>query len=369
MEMCEPIAVDLEKTPDLECPFDHDDKSTPINNDLKGDGGTLGDRMKAGRSTYFEKADAMKQPAPNEDSKSNVFGKPLPVFLPKSKPERLPLTCAAHHIIPAQASLRESKLLEWLVHGSKSAQTKDGPAGPGRLKNNVGYDVNASQNGIWLPGPYALNTDAVRVGMGLEEDDDLGGPVEVLTKSMADVEAVAAPDDSPDSGLEEEDKPPGGPSAPGPGGDLDLSGRTGGARAKKLTKPPEQCKGPFPARYQYYFLYTASAMMKIDAQYHDAHVDYSERVRKELDAVAVFVDLCANGGWCDKCKEKNKTRTPDSTDFPPPVGLIDRLNNMSQKLRTILGAPPDAWKWPIFTSKYVLHYYVYAHDPFLQELR
>lgn len=375
MEMGELTAVDV-AGPNDQCPFDHDDKSKAIDNDLKGEGGTLGDRMRGGRSTYFEKNDAKRQPAPNEDSSSNTFGVALPIYLPKCTPEHFPVTCAAHHIIPAQASLRDSELLQWLVHGSMSAQTKGGPSGSGRLKYNVGYDVNGSQNGIWLPGPYALNTDAVRVSMGLptreeqqQSDDDFGGPVEMLTKDIVEVEGVAAPDDSPESALEDEDIPPGAPGYPAPGGDLELPDRKGTARARKLTKAPSQCNGPFPARYQYYFLYTVSAMMKIGTQYHDAHIDYSERVKEALNEVKIFVEFCAVDGGCDKCKEKNKARTLESTDFPPPVGLIQRLNNISARLCNVLKAAPLGWKWPIYTSKYVLHYYAYSPDPFLTKLK
>jgi hypothetical protein len=372
MEMGELTAVAIVEGLDDQCPFDHDEQSGSKDNDLVGVGTTLGDRMKAGQSTRFGESGQVRTPAPIDDPKqAGLYQNQKPIRLPGYTPELFPLTCAAHHIIPAQASLRDSKLIQWLVHGSISAQTKDGE-GTGRLAKNVGYDVNGAQNGIWLPGPYALSTDAVRSEMGLPSEappsgkKKNSGPVAVLTKASAEVAALAAPNDSPDSQLEEEDTPPGGPSVAGPAGSLDIDERSGTARAAKLTKAPTQCTGPFPARYQYYFLYTVSAMQKVGAQYHDAHEKYSERVLEALNELKVFVDTFALGGWCDKCKQNNKKRTESSTDFPPAKGLIGKLDHISNTLRVVLSGSPSMWKWPMLTSKFSLHYWVYVKDDALR---
>ncbi|MGH8622233.1 MAG: hypothetical protein ACRET3_08860 [Burkholderiales bacterium] len=51
---------------------------------------------------------------------------------------------AAHHLIPGNASLKQvPKLVQWLKKGSK-------------IREDVGYDVNARENGIWLPGSYGV---------------------------------------------------------------------------------------------------------------------------------------------------------------------------------------------------------------------
>lgn len=55
----------------------------------------------------------------------------------------LPVTCAAHHLIPGNAALQESTIMSLL--------RVDGPA-----QGNIGYDVNKAANGVWLPGNYAL---------------------------------------------------------------------------------------------------------------------------------------------------------------------------------------------------------------------
>jgi hypothetical protein len=53
---------------------------------------------------------------------------------------------AAHHLIPGNASLKPSQLMQ-----SGEYLKVDGAA-----EGNIGYNVNCEQNGIWLPGNYAV---------------------------------------------------------------------------------------------------------------------------------------------------------------------------------------------------------------------
>jgi len=57
----------------------------------------------------------------------------------------LQVSTAAHHLIPGNASLKESTLFQCkkYLHKDESA--------PG----NIGYNVNSAPNGVWLPGNYA----------------------------------------------------------------------------------------------------------------------------------------------------------------------------------------------------------------------
>src|SRR5690606_35466079 len=53
---------------------------------------------------------------------------------------------AAHHLIPGNAALKQSQLFK-----SEKYLWKDGKA-----KGNIGYNMNASENGVWSPGNYGV---------------------------------------------------------------------------------------------------------------------------------------------------------------------------------------------------------------------
>ncbi len=70
---------------------------------------------------------------------------------PAAKAVRLKLkmfdaALAAHHLIPGNASLKESELFL-----SNNYLWKDGKA-----KGNIGYNINAKANGVWSPGNYGV---------------------------------------------------------------------------------------------------------------------------------------------------------------------------------------------------------------------
>ena len=54
-----------------------------------------------------------------------------------------PASTAAHHLIPGNAALKNSELMDHL-------HTQ------GKAKGNIGYNVNSAPNGVWLPGNYAI---------------------------------------------------------------------------------------------------------------------------------------------------------------------------------------------------------------------
>lgn len=60
--------------------------------------------------------------------------------------ERFDVSVAAHHLIPGNASLKESNLFK-----SEEYLWKEGKA-----KGNIGYNINAAPNGEWLPGNYGV---------------------------------------------------------------------------------------------------------------------------------------------------------------------------------------------------------------------
>lgn len=67
--------------------------------------------------------------------------------------EVMPFTVAAHHLIPGNASLRKSQLYAFMKKGGK-VQSLSGKSWT--LSAYVGYNINGSHNGVWLPGSYAI---------------------------------------------------------------------------------------------------------------------------------------------------------------------------------------------------------------------
>ena len=57
-----------------------------------------------------------------------------------------PVVTAAHHLIPGNAALKKSELYS----EGKYLRTDGMAAG------NIGYNVNKAENGVWLPGNYAM---------------------------------------------------------------------------------------------------------------------------------------------------------------------------------------------------------------------
>ncbi len=73
-----------------------------------------------------------------------------------------PFTVAAHHLIPGNAALKQSRLNKYMLKGSKVK----GASGSFTIKENLGYNINGGHNGVWLPGSYALNDSAFKEILG-----------------------------------------------------------------------------------------------------------------------------------------------------------------------------------------------------------
>jgi hypothetical protein len=71
-----------------------------------------------------------------------------------------PLQYAPHHAIPGNESLKGSSVVQFLGDDDVIANFQDDEGSPSSVikqGQSVGYDVNAADNGIWLPSPYALS--------------------------------------------------------------------------------------------------------------------------------------------------------------------------------------------------------------------
>lgn len=74
------------------------------------------------------------------------------------KTETFKLQYAPHHLIPGNESLSESLLVVYLGDDNVIKNfNKENHVSKIKDKQTVGYDVNAAENGVWLPSPYALS--------------------------------------------------------------------------------------------------------------------------------------------------------------------------------------------------------------------
>lgn len=323
-EIGEPVDPGMIDEDETQCPFDHEVKPPTVQNDLIGVGTKLANKMKNATGTfmyepYKEKVEAIPNP---KDVAKHPFNKSSQS---KGRPVRIsgnngdgtewehtyPVTCAAHHCIPAQESLKESPLLAFMCKKGDSEAIKGGSYSDGVVWADVGYDVNGSQNGIFLPGSYAVGGG--RGGMGVwtgNADGDEDAPEDAVDEVT-----------DPNSNL-----------LTGALNDISITNRK--------------------------WLYVSQAVTLCPGQFHDRHVDYSTFVQSVLEKVFEnYVNLHQTKIVESKCSEcKKQADKMEKLGIPTPFGLAGRLNKVSAKFQTYLNG--TTWRMNIFTSKWGQAYMV-----------
>lgn len=328
----EAVAVGALVDDELKCPFDHKEPEPPkVDNQLIGSGTKLRDRMKAGRSTHTY-ADRYETtvgavPNPKDDPKNRLHQsgskRPEPVSIPIADDDdevtyqNYPVTCAAHHCIPAQESLKRSALLDFMISKHEDDKLKNGDAEitqKGIVWSDIGYDVNGTENGVFLPGNYAVGGG--RGGLRVWEEPD------------------------GDADNDEE---------------LDFLGeepvRDGLPQSRQLTGSLYDI-----SNQNRKWRYVKGAMEAAGGQFHDRHEAYSDHVLEALEKINTNLRLLQKKFVTDeKCKEcKKKADSIEDTGIPSPYGLTDRLNGLSAKLRGHLTGA--SWPKNIYTSEWVKGY-------------
>jgi hypothetical protein len=92
-------------------------------------------------------------------------------------------------------------------------------------------------------------------------------------------------------------------------------------------------------------------MRKAKAQFHDAHPEYSKKVKEALNAVAAKIVQSSEPKFCDQCPEWK-----EGDKLPPPHYLINRLNGISKRLWFRVSGSPSSWHPDLYTSKKALEY-------------
>lgn len=316
------------------CPFDHELAKPPkVHNEFEGLGTTLAQNMAGGVSTYlFDPFKPSPPPplvlSPNVRPGHRFAGGSEAVVVPYSIPgsrkkeaHTYPVTCAAHHLIPAQESLKRAEgLHEFMVKGSEPM--KGGSAKGSTVWSDVGYNVNGSENGMFLPGNYAVGggvggsrqwTAAPSVLAEFDEDDE-----DWDENDDHDEEAVVVPKSSKSSKL------------------------TG----NRHQIDPENRK----------WLYVSQAVQMCPGQFHDRHKKYSDFVLSVLEAIAdeysTRLEAIENKAGCKKCQDRRAKQKDEG--MPTPYKLVGRLNGVSKRLNEHLGG--HSWKKMIYTSRWGLAY-------------
>jgi hypothetical protein len=300
MEIGELIAVpSLLQEMEAKCPFEESPQNAPQNSDENvanddlspqaNDGGILGANLTAGTPGVadggpFPATDYVWRQPPDDSYRGRCSSLQLPEFKDAAAGD-YPYTVAAHHLIPGNAALNRTKpLVEYMKDGGK---VKSAAGKEYTIKGHIGYDVNGSHNGVWLPGNYAIKT------------------------------ALPARTSS--------------------------SGRALPARVG-TTPVPSVSWGKLGEEHEtWQYNYVASACKAAGGQFHDSHEQpYSASVRKELDKI-VFA-LAQHLDTCELCKGRPK-------EIAPPYRLKRRLYAMSGRLRGFVTGVPGGWKRPWFTSE------------------
>ena len=334
MEIGEPVSPpDLTDVKD-ECPFDHTQLKPPdIQNVLEGKGGTLATKMNNGESQNlyvdFKPADGSRVKwgkLPQKDSGHSFYkqrsdkGRCVKITFPdkndatKTVDKFYPVSCSAHHLVPSQEALKGHKLLTYMCKEGTSGENNHGFS-EGAVWSDVGYDTNGSENGVYLPGNYAVGggRGGIRVWYPLGDDDD-----------------------EHDEGYIEPDKLP-----PVEYQGYEISGTKG------LIDSNNHC-----------WKYVAQSIRKAPGQFHDRHLFYSEQVvAKALTAIFTMYqkrDPILEEESCDKCNERQKKLA--DLGLPSPYSVVKRLEFLSNKLRGFVTAGPGSWRKNVYTSEWCNKY-------------
>ncbi|MBL8344152.1 MAG: AHH domain-containing protein [Rubrivivax sp.] len=287
-QLGEAVAIGVMSEADVPCPLDHDDiQPIKSENNFVGDGGVLGRNMENAKSSITYGPNQSGKPGARQYPTSSA-DTDWPVTVDG---HAYPVTCAAHHLIPAQASLKKATALhKWMVYKKKPEPV--GGAGGGSVSGSVwadvGYDVNGVENGVWLPGNYAVG--------GAGTGDWTSAPSALDNESSSAKKAPAAPADSTKlSGLRH---------------NFDTDNRKG--------------------------QYVAGATYVFNAQFHDSHGNYSLLVTSMLDKIAqkyqeLKLDIQPS---CSKCKQRRDKAADEG--IPTHFGLAHRLNSVSDRLSRYL---------------------------------
>lgn len=357
---------------DEECPFEHEFDPIVVENDFCGLGTTLGTRMSNAHSTHIYSRSA-KAKGKNCNLLTERYGPDYTTLTaildPRLRagadrithvnvsfnkrtlvekgsiawedkhdyqrmgPYTYAVTCAAHHLVPAQDSLKGSPILKWMCKQGETQKFKNGKATvtatPGKVWGNVGYDVNGHENGIFLPGCYAVSETGSGHWRPSRADSDEEEPL-IIPQNQVSIDSFGETFRN----------------------DLASGAKTLDAQPMLTGDVWYDASETSPSA-----AYVLAAVRRCKGQFHDSHPDYNRLVRRKLaeisDSYQGWADKQLEPQGCDKCKSlKEKHDIKDQ--LPPPYGIVTRMNNLSNNFGRYLNG--SIWTLTIYTSDYGKEY-------------
>ncbi|MBB6091952.1 hypothetical protein HNQ60_000798 [Povalibacter uvarum] len=335
MEIGELVTVVIpDSAEEAKCPFSHKPPDPKEKNELGGIGTTLGDNMTAGIGISHEsksdgplrkgtkEGDPRKRPKKRrlvsvlikvngEYAKLSEDGDPLPY----------PLTCAAHHLVPAQESLKGHEILKYMCKKGEQQDFRNGKsAAPAAVSGskvwgNVAYNVNGSHNGVWLPGNYAVGGGKVGVQVW---SDKVTARRNNAKANQSWVDALDLSPDAWDSGDDDDEEE----------ASEALKRALGRAKKKAFMLAG---KNHSVAAGNPKWAYVKAAMDASGGQFHDRHEDYSNEVQDYLRKMAAAYKKMHSGAIknCKQCEKAARPSGMSKNEVGPPYGIVGRLKNAS----------------------------------------
>lgn len=367
MEIGESVAVELAPNQDPEeCPFSHEVKEPTEKNELGGVGTKLASNMIAGTGVHTSKppsgGDFTTGPATPDPRDDDVRYVNLTVNAQlvslKGSPLPYPLTCAAHHLIPAQESLKGHAVLNYMCKQGENQDflngkaTESKPVGGSKVWGNVAYNVNGCHNGAWLPGNYAVGGGAGGIGIWKSRASE-------VTSSSAVAQAWVNSLDLAQTSWQ--------PEADDPENEAPQAASLAAALADALASADAAQYALAGTNFSITdknpkWAYVKAAMDATGGQFHDRHGDYSKEVGDYLTKIATVYNSMHKKSLagCDKCKKARDKLSKGGSLLGPPYPIVMRLNSCSKFFRGFV-CTEELTASNIYTSKWVKHWIETKH--------
>jgi len=286
MEIGELIAMGILEEEDIECPF-HEEKhkcDDKQKNKLEGNSAMLGRKLASERLLHstvmrrkkedncdqYKKVVEIADPDKNDPCKRHVE------IQINNSLQKYPVGYAAHHLIPADASLNKAEKLLPYIDKAK-----------GKICCNLGYNVNGNENGVWLPGLHPVNANGLNVWNRLE---------------------IQLPD--------KENK------------------------KKAIHHCKDMIYLPITVDARGEYIKKAMEFLSPKRQFHDAHPEYSKLVEEHLNNIGNLLTRISqkrkfyDEPLCLKCKERQENHQENEPyKLLPPFKLFKILNRSSEYFR------------------------------------